>query len=131
MLTLPASVRIYLANQELAGKVKSYRFVSKADALRIMRKTNPQFVNSISSNPLPARYDVTPMHAEDVKLIAAQQRMVDPDLAEFVDDDRGVGALRRFEEPLDQRRLARAEKPGDDRHRDAGAARTPLPPAER
>jgi len=68
------AVRIYLANQQLAGKVKAYRFVSKSEALRIMRKTNPQFVNSITSNPLPARYEVTPAHAEDVKLIASQIR---------------------------------------------------------
>ena len=65
------AVRVYLANQQIAGKVKAYRFVSKDEALRRMRKTNPQLVNSLSSNPLPASYEVTPVRAEDVKAVAA------------------------------------------------------------
>ena len=63
-------VRTYLANQVVLGNVKDYRFVSKAVALGRMRKTNPDLVNSISSNPLPASYEVTPMHAENVKAVA-------------------------------------------------------------
>ena len=54
-----------------------------------------------------------------------------PDGAEFVDHNRGVGALRRRQEIADQRGLAGAEKAGDDRDRNARAALTPLPPAER
>ncbi len=65
------ALRIYLANQKLAGKVKEYRFVSKSEALRRQRKANPEFVNSISSNPFPAAYEVTPKRAEDVKSLAA------------------------------------------------------------
>ena len=60
----------------------------------------------------------------------AQQRVVDPDFAVFVDDDGGVGALRLRQQLADQRRLAGAEKPGDDGDRDARAARPPLPPPE-
>ena len=40
-------------------------------------------------------------------------------------------AFRRRQEPAHQRGLAGAEEAGDDRHRDAGAALTLLPPAER
>ena len=65
------AVRVYLADQQIAGKVKTYRFVSKDEALRRMRKTNPALVDSLSSNPLPASYEVTPAHAEDVKAVAA------------------------------------------------------------
>ena len=65
------TVRVYLANEKIAGKVRSYRFISKADALRIMRKTNPDLVNGVPSNPLPDAYTVTPQRAEDVKIVAA------------------------------------------------------------
>jgi cell division transport system permease protein len=68
------AVRIYLAKQQLAGNVKSYRFISKDEALRLMRKSNPDLVNSVPSNPLPDAYAVTPARAEDVKLVAAAIR---------------------------------------------------------
>jgi cell division transport system permease protein len=64
------AVRNYLADQVQLGTVKDYRFINKAEALRRMRKSNPDLVNSISSNPLPASYEVTPKHAEDVKAVA-------------------------------------------------------------
>src|SRR4051795_7692207 len=57
--------------------------------------------------------------------------MVDADLAEFVDHDRRVGALGAGQQLADQCRLAGAEKPGDDGHRDASAARPALPPPKR
>lgn len=65
------AVRIYLANEQIAGTVKSYRFISRAEALRIMRKTNPELVSGVPSNPLPDAYTVTPQRAEDVKIVAA------------------------------------------------------------
>ncbi len=61
----------------------------------------------------------------------AQQRVVDADRAELVDDQRGAAALRRIEEAAHQRGLSRAEEAGDDRDRQPGAARALLPPAER
>lgn len=65
------AVRVYLANEQIAGAVKSYRFISKAEALRLMRKTNPDLVNGVPSNPLPDAYTVTPERAEDVKTVAS------------------------------------------------------------
>ncbi len=65
------AVRVYLANEQIAGAVKSYRFISRAEALRIMRKTAPELVNGVPSNPLPDAYTVTPQRAEDVKVLAA------------------------------------------------------------
>ena len=44
--------------------------------------------------------------------------MVDADLAELVDDHRGVAEPGVADEPVQQRRLAAAEKPGDDEDRD-------------
>jgi cell division transport system permease protein len=68
------AVRVYLANEQIAGAVKSYRFISRAEALRIMRKTNPELVSGVPSNPLPDAYTVTPQRAENVKVVAAAIR---------------------------------------------------------
>ena len=57
----------------------------------------------------------------------AHQRVVDADAAELVDDDGGAFALRRRQEAAHQRGLAGAEEAGDDRHRNARAARALLP----
>src|SRR5580704_3070061 len=43
--------------------------------------------------------------------------MVECNLAELVDDDRAIGQLRALHQPVQQRRLAAAEKAGDQRHR--------------
>ncbi|MGH3066475.1 MAG: cell division protein FtsX [Gaiellaceae bacterium] len=45
-------------------------FVSKADALAIMRKRNPELTQNLVSNPLPASYDVLPKNGEDTEAIA-------------------------------------------------------------
>jgi cell division transport system permease protein len=55
-------------------RIKQYRFVSKAEALRTMRKKYPQLTANLPSNPLPASFEVTPRNAEDVKVIAADLR---------------------------------------------------------
>ncbi len=68
------AVRIYLANQQLSGVVKDYRFVSRAEALKRMRRTNPDLVAGVSANPLPPSYEITPAHAEQVKQIAVDLR---------------------------------------------------------
>jgi cell division transport system permease protein len=60
----------------LIGKipqVKSVKFVSKAEALAIMKKRNPElFSSSLPGNPLPDAFEVTPKRGEDVEAIAAQ-----------------------------------------------------------
>ena len=61
----------------------------------------------------------------------AHQRIVDADGAELVDDHRGAVAFGRLQKPPDQRRLAGAEKAGDDRHRNARAALALEPSPER
>jgi hypothetical protein len=43
--------------------------------------------------------------------------MVDADVAELVDDDRRTAHAWMAEQPAQQRRLAAAQKPGDDGHR--------------
>src|SRR6185312_5494405 len=58
----------------LDGVVKDYSFVTRAEALRRMRKTTPELVASVTANPLPPSYEVTPARAENVKVLAADIR---------------------------------------------------------
>jgi cell division transport system permease protein len=53
-------------------EVKDVTFVSKEEALEIMRKRSPELVENITSNPLPPSYRVTPHKGEDVSRIAAR-----------------------------------------------------------
>jgi cell division transport system permease protein len=46
------------------------KFISKDDALAIMRKRNPELTANLLSNPLPASYDVVPKRGEDTEPIA-------------------------------------------------------------
>ena len=68
------AMRRYLDVKQPSGEVKRYQYVSSADALRIMKERRPDLVNSIASNPFPASYTVTPMHAEAVKQLSREVR---------------------------------------------------------
>jgi cell division transport system permease protein len=65
------NVRVMLAEDQ---QVKSFRFVSKAAALKEMRKTAPNLVRNLAYNPLPASYEVIPKKAEYISSIARQLR---------------------------------------------------------
>jgi cell division transport system permease protein len=60
------------------SEVKTVRFVSKDEALDIMRKRTPEIVESLPSNPLPHSFQVAPKRPEDVK--ALSQRIRDAQL---------------------------------------------------
>ena len=60
----------------------------------------------------------------------AHQRVIDSDGAEFIDDDRSARALLRREKPLEERRLSSAQKAGEHRYRQLGAARVFLSKAK-
>ena len=51
-------------------EVKSVKFVPKAEALKLMRKKNPELTDSLPGNPLPDAFEITPKRGEDVALIA-------------------------------------------------------------
>jgi cell division transport system permease protein len=53
-------------------EVKVATFISKNEALEIMRKRNPDLVRNLTSNPLPASFQVIPHRGEDVSKIAAR-----------------------------------------------------------
>jgi cell division transport system permease protein len=50
------------------------KFVSKAEALEIMRERSPELVKDLTYNPLPDAFEIQPKQAEDVELIAADLR---------------------------------------------------------
>jgi cell division transport system permease protein len=64
-------VRTYLLG---LPEVKSVRFVSKEEALRIMRQRTPEIVQSLPSNPLPHAFQVAPNRPEDVKVLSEKIR---------------------------------------------------------
>jgi cell division transport system permease protein len=45
-------------------------FISKAEALAIMRKRNPELTENLVTNPLPASFDIVPKRGEDTEAIA-------------------------------------------------------------
>ena len=51
-------------------ETKEAVFVSKDEALRRMKEKYPQLTENLSSNPLPAAFEVTPKNADQVKTIA-------------------------------------------------------------
>jgi cell division transport system permease protein len=51
-------------------ETKEAVFVSKEDALTRMKEKYPDLTQNLSSNPLPAAYEVTPKNADQVKTIA-------------------------------------------------------------
>jgi len=53
------------------SKVKTVRYVSKAEGLAKMKRESPDIVGEIINNPLPDKFVVTPKHGEDVGAIAA------------------------------------------------------------
>jgi cell division transport system permease protein len=53
-------------------ETKEAVFVSKEKALERMKEKYPQLTENLSSNPLPAAYEVTPKNADQVKTIAAK-----------------------------------------------------------
>ena len=80
-------VRLRLESDPL---VKSVEFVSKEEALAIMRKRTPELVRGLASNPLPPAYEITPQRGEDIKAIAANLRSPLPAGVEKVKDGEEV-----------------------------------------
>jgi cell division transport system permease protein len=62
-------LRVKLESDERV-KPGGITFISKAKALEIMRKRNPELTENLASNPLPASFDVVPMRGEDTEAIA-------------------------------------------------------------
>ncbi len=55
-------------------RISEYHFVSKSEALKQARKAYPKLTQNLSSNPLPASFEVTPANADSLKAISADIR---------------------------------------------------------
>jgi cell division transport system permease protein len=62
-------LRVFLESDDRV-KPGGITFISKAKALEIMRKRNPELTANLASNPLPASFDVVPTRGEDTEAIA-------------------------------------------------------------
>jgi cell division transport system permease protein len=58
------------------------KYISKAEALQIMTKREPELVAGLVGNPLPDEFEVTPAKAEDVDLL--YNSIVKPKLPSFI-----------------------------------------------
>jgi cell division transport system permease protein len=65
-------LRIAIASDPRVKPEGGVAFISKEQALEIMRKRAPELTSNLSSNPLPASFDVVPVHGEDTEAIALQ-----------------------------------------------------------
>jgi cell division transport system permease protein len=77
------AVRIQLDRMPEVAKLD---FVDRQEALDKMKDRAPDLVENLSSNPLPAAYEVTPRRAEDADVIAERLRAADPPGVEKIDD---------------------------------------------
>jgi cell division transport system permease protein len=62
-------LRVFLESDNRV-KPDGIDFVTKGEALAIMRKRNPELTENLVSNPLPASFDVVPKRGEDTEGIA-------------------------------------------------------------
>ena len=62
-------LRVALESDERV-KPGGITYISKAQALEIMRKRSPELTENLASNPLPASFDVVPVSGEDTEAIA-------------------------------------------------------------
>ncbi|MBA3433951.1 MAG: ABC transporter permease [Actinobacteria bacterium] len=63
-------LRVFLESDERV-QVGGIGFITKAEALRVMRKRAPELTENLASNPLPASFDIVPKRGEDTAAIAA------------------------------------------------------------
>jgi cell division transport system permease protein len=66
----PAQINAVRAKIVIFPETKEAVFISKDEALRRMREKYPDLTENLSSNPLPAAFEVTPKDADQVKTIA-------------------------------------------------------------
>jgi cell division transport system permease protein len=82
----PAQVNAVAAKLHADPRVKSYRYVSKQEALQEMKRRYPDlFKTALPANPLPASERVTPKRAEDIDAIAASFTPLAPGVQKVTD----------------------------------------------
>ena len=64
------AIRVRLQNDPRIGS-EGVEYISKEQALEKMKKTAPDMVSGLVTNPLPDAFKITPRHGEDVVAIAS------------------------------------------------------------
>jgi cell division transport system permease protein len=69
-----SEAQIEAVRRQIQGipQVKTFKFVTKDQALEEMRKRSPELVENLTGNPLPNSFQVIPNRGEDVAAIAAE-----------------------------------------------------------
>jgi cell division transport system permease protein len=67
------ALRIFLESEPRV-KDDGITYISKAEALRIMKRRAPELTQNLVSNPLPASFDVVPRRGEDTEELATTVR---------------------------------------------------------
>jgi len=68
--TCANAIRVRLQNDPRIGS-EGVEYISKEQALEKMKKTAPDMVSGLVTNPLPDAFKITPRHGEDVVAIAS------------------------------------------------------------
>jgi cell division transport system permease protein len=76
--------------------VKTFKFVSKEQALVKMEKTEKSLINVIPFNPFPDSIVVTPVHAEDLDKLNASLHPLMPGVEKIVHDTRDSSRILHF-----------------------------------
>ena len=67
-------LRVLLESDPRVKKPGGIEFITKAEALEIMKKRAPELTENLATNPLPASFDVVPTRGEDTAAIAQAVR---------------------------------------------------------
>ena len=82
-----------LSQNQLA---KKFTFVSKAQALRQMKKTEPKLVAALPFNPFPDKIVVTPDKGEDLQKLYDSLHPLSPGVKEVIHDTHDSNRILRF-----------------------------------
>ncbi len=67
----PKQIEAVRAQLAANPDIESFKFVSKEDALAEMKRKHPELTQNLVRNPLPAKYEVLPVRAEDAAAVAS------------------------------------------------------------
>ena len=67
----PKQIEAVRAQLAANPNIESFKFISKEDALTEMKEKYPEITANLARNPLPAKYEILPVRAEDAATVAS------------------------------------------------------------
>ncbi|AMD46376.1 hypothetical protein FYB63_07085 [Bordetella holmesii] len=83
-----------------------------------LQREHEHFAQGVDQPPRHRAADTTAFEQHDSIVDRAHQHMIDTDLTQLIDDDQRIGVAWVAQETVQQRRLAAAEKTGQNGHPD-------------